>query len=50
VLPPPPAPTDDAAAPSTGALINQDVLNEKRQLPKGLGKNPFADRKPKRRS
>jgi hypothetical protein len=49
VAPPSQGAAEDAETPTAGAVFNRDVLDEKHPLPRGKGKNPFADRKPKRR-
>lgn len=52
VAPPSPAggaAEEDTEAPSAGSVFNRDVLDGKQPLPRGKGKNPFADRRPKNR-
>jgi hypothetical protein len=49
VAPPTEGAAEDAETPSAGAVFNRDVLDEKRPMLRGKGKNPFADRKPRRR-
>ena len=40
---------EDSEIPSAGSVFNRDVLDGKQPLPRGKGKNPFADRRPKNR-
>ena len=50
VTPPtqPPA-TEDSETPTAGSVFSRDVMDGKSPLPLKKGKNPFADKKPKRR-
>ena len=43
------ATVEDSETPSAGSVFNRDVLDGKQPLPRGKGKNPFADRRPKNR-
>jgi len=49
VAPPSHDSAEDSETPSAGSVFSRDVLDEKRPLPRGKGRNPFADRKPKPR-
>ncbi len=49
VSPPTQTPAEDSETPSAGSVFSRDVLDDKRPLPRGKGKNPFADRRPKNR-
>jgi len=47
VSPPTQTPSNDSETPSAGSVFSRDVLDEKHPLPRGKGKNPFADRRPR---
>jgi len=49
VAPPAHDSAEDSETPSAGSVFSRDVLDEKHPLPRGKGKNPFADRKPRPR-
>jgi hypothetical protein len=49
VAPPTQPTTEESETPSAGSVFSRDVLDGKSPLPRGKGKNPFADKKPKHR-